>query len=140
MTRRPSTTLSSSCKIFPLGNRSHRGCRLSAASAYEKAGTFTNTYGDLQTGQKAGEITGQKSDFGIIVRLAERMAFDVRKLVSFGAGTRADMGQSAARIGEADRNAVWLEAQNLEPKLSPFDPTAALDEIQTLVPAIRSHA
>jgi NADH-quinone oxidoreductase subunit G len=36
--------------------------------------------------------------------------------------------------GEADRHAVWLEAQNLEPKLSPFDPAAALDEIQTLVP------
>jgi len=32
------------------------------------------------------------------------------------------------------------EAQNLEPKLSPFDPAAALDEIQTLVPAIKSLA
>jgi len=63
------------------------------------------------------------------------MGFDVRRLVSFGTGTRADMGQSrGAQSGEADRNAVWLEAQNLEPKLSPFDPTAALDEIQALVP------
>ncbi len=106
-----------------------------AASAYEKTGTFTNTYGDLQLVKKAGEITGTKSDFEIIVRLAERMGFDVRKLVTFGAGTRADMGQSrGAQSGEADRNAVWLEAQNLEPKLSPFDPTAALDEIQRLVP------
>jgi NADH-quinone oxidoreductase subunit G len=106
-----------------------------AASAYEKAGTFTNTCGDLQLVKKAGEITGTKSDFEIIVRLAERMGFDVRKLVSFGTGTRADMGQSrGVQSGEADRNAVWLEAQNLEPKLSPFDPAAALDEIQALVP------
>jgi NADH-quinone oxidoreductase subunit G len=29
---------------------------------------------------------------------------------------------------------VWLEARGLEPKLSPFDPTAILDEIQRLVP------
>ena len=106
-----------------------------AASAYEKSGTFTNTYGDLQLGKKAGEITGVKSDFEILVRLAERMGFDVRRLVTFGTGTRADMGQSrGVQSGEADRNAVWLEAQNLEPKLSPFDPAAALDEIQTLVP------
>jgi len=89
----------------------------------------------LQLVKKAGEITGTKSDFEITVRLAERMGFDVRKLVSFGTGTRADMGQSrGVQSGEADRNAVWLEAQNLEPKLSPFDPAAAFDEIQALVP------
>jgi NADH-quinone oxidoreductase subunit G len=29
---------------------------------------------------------------------------------------------------------VWLEAHGLEPKMSPFDPTAILDEIQRLVP------
>jgi NADH-quinone oxidoreductase subunit G len=29
---------------------------------------------------------------------------------------------------------VWLEAQGLEPKMSPFEPTAILDEIQRLVP------
>jgi NADH-quinone oxidoreductase subunit G len=67
------------------------------------------------------------------------MGFDVRRLVPFGegirAGTHADMGQSrGAQSGEADRHAVWLEAHGLEPKLSPFDPTAILDEIQRLVP------
>lgn len=108
---------------------------LPAASAYEKSGTFTNTYGDLQLVKKAGEITGTKSDFEMIVRIADRMGFDVKKLVTFGTGTRADMGQSrGVQSGEADRNAVWLEAQNLEPKMSPFDPVAALDEIQRLVP------
>jgi NADH-quinone oxidoreductase subunit G len=55
--------------------------------------------------------------------------------VPFGPGMRADMGQSrGAQSGEADRHAVWLEAHNLEPKLSPLDPTAMLDEIQRLVP------
>jgi NADH-quinone oxidoreductase subunit G len=45
------------------------------------------------------------------------------------------MGQSrGAQSGEADRHAVWLEAHGLEPKLSPFDPMAMLDEIQRLVP------
>jgi NADH-quinone oxidoreductase subunit G len=29
---------------------------------------------------------------------------------------------------------VWLEARGLELKMSPFDPTAILDEIQRLVP------
>jgi NADH-quinone oxidoreductase subunit G len=45
------------------------------------------------------------------------------------------MGQSrGAQSGEADRHAVWLASRNLEPKLSPFDPEALLDEIQRLVP------
>jgi NADH-quinone oxidoreductase subunit G len=108
---------------------------LPAANAYEKSGTFTNTCGDLQLVKKAGEVTGTKSDFEMIVRIADAMGFDVRKLVPFGGGTRADMGQSrGAQSGEADRHAVWLEAHGLEPKMSPFDPTAILDEIQRLVP------
>jgi len=36
--------------------------------------------------------------------------------------------------GESDMHAVWLAAHNLEPKMSAFDPTAMLDEIQRLVP------
>jgi len=108
---------------------------LPAANAYEKSGTFTNTCGDLQLVKKAGEVTGTKADFEMMVRIADAMGFDFRKLVPFGGGTHADMGQSrGAQSGEADRHAVWLEAHALEPKLSPFDPTAILDEIQRLVP------
>jgi NADH-quinone oxidoreductase subunit G len=108
---------------------------LPAANAYEKSGTFTNTCGDLQLVKKAGEVTGTKSDFEMIVRIADAMGFEVRSLVPFGGGTYADMGQSrGAQSGEADRHAVWLEARGLEPKMSPFDPTAILDEIQRLVP------
>jgi len=109
---------------------------LPAANAYEKSGTFTNTCGDLQLVKKAGEVTSTKSDFEMIVRIADAMGFDVRKLVPFGtAGTHADMGQSrGAQSGEADRHSVWLEANGLEPKMSPFDPMAILDEIQRLVP------
>ncbi len=64
------------------------------------------------------------------------MGYDVHKLVPFGGGgTRADMGQTrGAQSGEADRHAVWLAEHNLEPKMSPYDPTAMLDEIQRLVP------
>ncbi|HVI10071.1 MAG TPA: NADH-quinone oxidoreductase subunit NuoG [Candidatus Binatia bacterium] len=108
---------------------------LPAANAYEKQGTFTNTCGDLQLVKKAGEVTDTKNDFEMIVRVADAMGFDVRKLVPFGGGVRADMGQSrGAQSGEADRHAVWLEAHGLELKMSPFDPMAILDEIQRLVP------
>lgn len=110
---------------------------LPAASAYEKSGTFTNTCGDLQLIKKASEVTGTKSDFEMIVRIADAMGFDVHKLVPFGgAGVRSDMGQSrGAQSGEADRHSVWLEAHGLEPKMGPFDPMAVLDEIQRLVPS-----
>jgi len=109
---------------------------LPAANAYEKTGTVTNTCGDVQLVKKAGEVSGTKSDFEMIVRIADAMGFEVRKLVPFGGGgTHADMGQSrGAQSGEADRHAVWLEMQGLEPKLSPLDPMAILDEIQRLVP------
>jgi NADH-quinone oxidoreductase subunit G len=64
------------------------------------------------------------------------MGVDVKTLVPFGkGGVTADLGQSrGAQAGEADRHAVWLAANNLEPKLSPFDPLAVLDEIARLVP------
>ncbi len=108
---------------------------LPAANLYEKSGSVTNSYGDLQQVNKAGDRAGVRTDFEMIVRIADKMGADVRTLVPFGKGLRADMGQSrGAQSGEADRHAVWLTANNLEPKLSPFDPYAILDEIQRLVP------
>lgn len=107
---------------------------LPAANAYEKTGTYTNTCGDLQLLKKAGEVTDTKSDFEMIVRIADAMGFDVHGLVPFGGGTHSDMGQSrGAQSGEADRHAVWLEAHNLEPKMTPFDPLAIFDEVQRVV-------
>jgi NADH-quinone oxidoreductase subunit G len=107
-----------------------------AASLYEKAGTLTNTFGDVQLARKAADRAGVKPDFEILVRLAGAMGVDVKTLVPFGkSGTTADLGQSrGAQAGEADRHAVWLQANGLEPKLSPFDPLAVLDEISRLVP------
>jgi NADH-quinone oxidoreductase subunit G len=106
-----------------------------AANLYEKAGTVTNTYGDQQLVKKAADRAGVRTDFELMVRLADSMGADAKKLVPFGRGVHADMGQTrGAQSGEADRHAVWLAAQNLEPKLSPFDPFAILDEIQRLVP------
>ena len=108
---------------------------LPAANLYEKSGSVTNSYGDLQQVKKAADRAGVRSDFELIVRIADKMGADVCKLVPFGAGVRADMGQTrGAQSGEADRHAVWLTANNLEPRLSPFDPGAILDEIQRLVP------
>ncbi len=67
------------------------------------------------------------------------MGVDVKTLVPFGkGGVTGDLGQSrGAQAGEADRHAVWLAANNLEPKLSPFDPLAVLDEIERLVPSYK---
>ncbi len=108
---------------------------LPAASAYEKSGSFTNTYGDLQLIKKAGDVAGVRSDFEMIVRVADRMGANISKLVPFGKALRGDTGQSrGAQMGEADRHAVWLATKNIEPKLSPFDPSAMLDEIQRVVP------
>ena len=109
---------------------------LPAASLYEKSGTVTNTFGDIQIVRKAADRAGVKPDFEILVRLAGGMGVDVSTLVPFGkGGTTGDLGQSrGAQSGEADRHAVWLEANGLEPRLSPFDPLAALDEIERLVP------
>jgi NADH-quinone oxidoreductase subunit G len=107
-----------------------------AANLYEKSGTVTNTYGDIQLIKKAADKAGVRSDFELIVRLADRMGADPKKLVPFGRGVFADMGQSrGAQSGEADRHAVWLAANHLEPKVSPFDPFATLDEVQRLVPS-----
>jgi NADH-quinone oxidoreductase subunit G len=107
-----------------------------AANLYEKAGTVTNTFGDIQLVKKAADKAGVRTDFELIVRLADRMGADPKKLVPFGRGVTADMGQSRGpESGEADRHAVWLAANRLELKVSPFDPFATFDEIQRLVPA-----
>ena len=106
-----------------------------AANLYEKAGTATNTYGDLQLVKKAADKAGTRTDFELIVRLAEKMGASPKGMVPFGRGVRADVGQTrGAQSGEADRHAVWLAANRLELKLSPFDPFAIFDEIQRLVP------
>lgn len=108
---------------------------LPVAAAYEKAGTFTNTCGDIQLLHKPADRAGVRTDFEIIVRLAQAMQFPVEQLVPFGPGLRTDMGQSrGAESGEADRHAVWLAEHGLTPRMSPFDPMALLDEIQRVVP------
>jgi len=109
---------------------------LPAASLYEKSGTVTSTFGDIQLVRKAADRPGVKPDFEILVRLAEAMGAPVKSLVPFGrAGITGDLGQSrGVQAGEADRYSVWLEANKLEPRLSPFDPLAIFDEISRLVP------
>jgi len=110
-----------------------------AASLYEKTGTVTNTFGDVQLAKKAADRPGVRPDFEILVRLADTMGANVKALVPFGkSGTRGDFGQSrGAQSGEADRHAVWLASNGMEPRLSPFDPLALLDEIERLVPAYK---
>ncbi|HEY2861173.1 MAG TPA: molybdopterin-dependent oxidoreductase [Terracidiphilus sp.] len=112
---------------------------LPAASLYEKSGTVTNTFGDVQVVKKAADRPGVRTDFEILVRLAHAIGADVKVLVPFGRhGVQADLGQTrGAQSGEADRHGVWLAARGLEPKVSPFDPLAVLDEIERLVPSYK---
>ena len=112
---------------------------LPCANLYEKSGSVVNSYGDLQLVKKAADKAGVRTDLELLVRVADKMGADIRKLVPFGRtqpnGIRADLGQTrGVQSGEADRHAVFLTANNLEPKTSPFDPFAVLDEIQRLVP------
>ena len=68
-----------------------------AASLYEKSGTVTNTFGDVQLVRKAADRAGVKSDFEILVRLAGGMGVDVRTLVPFGKrGTSPPISASRA--------------------------------------------
>jgi len=107
-----------------------------AASLYEKSGTVTNAFGEVQLVKKAADRAGVKPDFEILVRLASAMGADIKTLVPFGTrGMSADLGQSrGAQAGEVDQMSVWLTANNLERRLSPFDPLAILDEIAKMVP------
>src|SRR6202012_256156 len=125
--------------LFPTETTALADVVFPAASLYEKTGTGTNTFGDVQLVKKAADHAGTKPDFEILVRLAGSMGVDVKTLVPFGkGGVAGDFGQSrGAQAGEADRHAVWLAANGLEPKLSPFDPLAVLDEIERLVPAYK---
>jgi NADH-quinone oxidoreductase subunit G len=108
---------------------------LPAANLYEKGGSVTNCYGDLQLVKKAGDRAGVRSDLELIVRIADRMGAKPQQLVPFGRGLRSDSGQSrGAQSGEADRHTIWLASRQIEPKVSPFDPYAVLDEIERLVP------
>ncbi len=115
---------------------------LPAACAYEKSGTFTNTCGEVQFIKKAGDVAGPKNDLEIMAHLAQKLGYDVRNLLIRGEWLRADLGQSrGVQSGEADRHAVWLREQGLEPQLGAFNPRAVLDEIQELFPNYRlGHA
>ncbi len=62
---------------------------LPAASLYEKTGTVTNTYGDVQLVRKAADRAGVKPDFEILVRLAGAMGVDVKTLVILARLARA---------------------------------------------------
>ena len=116
---------------------------LPAASLYEKSGTVTNTFGDIQIVRKAADRPGVKPDLEILVRLAEAMGAPIKSLVPFGrGGTTADLGQSrGAQAGEADRHAVWLEANGLEPRTSaPLIPSPFSTKSAASSPAISSIA
>jgi len=108
------------------------GCRLPAANAYEKTGTYTNTCGDLQLVNKAGEVTNTKSDFEMIVRIADAMGFDVRVWCLRQRDSLRHGPDARRAIGEADRHAV-CSSQQPGTENDAVRSYAILDEIQRVV-------
>ena len=95
---------------------------LPTSNLYEKSGTVTNTYGDLQLVKKAADRAGVRSRLRVD-RAPRRHAWAriANKLVPFGSGVRADMGQTrGAQSGEADRHGVWLAAQQSGAEAQPL--------------------
>ena len=75
---------------------------LPAANLYEKAGTVTNTFGDQQLVNKAGDTAGTRSDFELIVRIATKMGADAKKLVPYGqGGTRRSRTEPRRAVGRS---------------------------------------
>ncbi len=70
---------------------------LPAANLYEKSGSVTNHYGDLQQVNKAGDRAGVRSDFEMIVRVADKMGAHIPTLIPFGKGLRSGYGTDARR-------------------------------------------
>ena len=74
---------------------------LPAASLYEKSGTVTNTFGDVQLVRKAADRAGVKPEFEILVRLAGAMGVDVKT-----SGSRLAMA-AYSRPWPIARRASW---------------------------------
>ena len=111
-----------------------------AASLYEKAGTVTNTFGDLQMVRKAADRAGVKPDFEILVRLAASMGADVKKLVPFG--TRGVTGRPrpvARRAGGRGRPACGL-ARGQRPRTETQPIRSAGAARRNRAPGSRLHA
>ena len=110
-----------------------------AASLYEKTGTVTNTFGDVQLVRKAADKAGVKPDFEILVRLAAAWARTSRR--SCPSAKRASRpiwaNPAAPSLAKPTATLSGSPRNGLEPKLSPFDPLALLDEIERLVPGYK---
>ena len=108
---------------------------LPAANAYEKTGTVHQHLRRSAAGEESRRSHGHEERFRNDRAHRRRHGIRHSQAGTVRRGRATDMGQSrGAQSGEADRHAVWLEAHGLEPKMSPFEPTAILDEIQRLVP------
>ncbi len=68
-----------------------------AASLYEKTGTVTNTFGDLQLARKAADQAGVKPDFEILVRLAEQHGRGCEEARALRQGRRDGRSGAVAR-------------------------------------------
>ena len=109
---------------------------LPAANLYEKSGSVTNHYGDLQQVKKAADHAGVRSDFEMIVRIADKhgRTHAVPHPLRQRLAARTWARPAAHSPAKPTATPSGSPPHNMEPRLSPFDPLAILDEIQRLVP------
>jgi NADH-quinone oxidoreductase subunit G len=80
-------------ELFPTETTQHAHVLLPAASAYEKAGTVTNTAGEVQLLRKAVDTMGPRSDFDLLRILSHQLA-------QAGVGKAAHLRSSDAAFEE----------------------------------------
>ena len=109
---------------------------LPVANAYEKAGTMTNTCGDLQMLKKGGDFSACARISSASCASPTPWATTCASWCRSAAKAHAPTWASRAERSRANPTVTrcGLASHNLEPKMSPLDPIAMLDEIQRLVP------
>ena len=107
---------------------------LPTGNLYEKSGSVTNSYGDLQLVSKAADKAGVRTDFElIVVRLADKFGHDLKTLVPFRQGPSRGHGAGepwstspARQIATPSFSPPTTWSQSSRPSI----PFAILDEIQ----------
>ena len=113
---------------------------LPAANLYEKSGSVTNSYGDLQQVNKAGDRAGVRTDFEMIVRIADRMGADVRRARSLRQRPPRRHGpdpRRAVRRGRPPRRLAH-RATTSSPSSAPSIPTPSSTRSSASSPATTS--
>ena len=114
-----------------------------AASLYEKSGTVTNTFGDMQLVRKAADRAGVKPDFEILVRLAGAMGADIKNSGSLrhsAAPLPISASRAARRPARPTATLSGSKPTASNPNSAPSIPSRSSTKSSVWSPATRSTA